>query len=90
VEKRLAGGGKEYLFGRIDGSHDARYGLPAPLRTVADEGSGVLIIRPIGPSRGSLAPSMLSMSNTVRDTGVQPIMADNHPAMTLTSFSRHG
>jgi len=37
----------------------------------------VLIIRPIGPSRSSLVPSMVAISNTVRDTGVQSIMADN-------------
>jgi hypothetical protein len=49
LEKSLGGGGEEYLFGGIDGSHDVGYGLPSPLRMKAER---VLVIRPIRSQSG--------------------------------------
>ena len=82
LEKCLGGGGEEYLFGGIDGSHDVGWDLPGRPSPVRMKAGRILIIRPIGFSGDSLVPPMVAMSNTVRDTGVQSIM-------TLTSSNRH-
>ena len=79
LQKCLGGGGEEYLFGGIDGSHDVGWDLPRPTWTVL----------PLRMKAGRASQSvvagdpMVAMSNTVRDTGVQSIM-------TLRSRARHG